>query len=289
MIATVRIPHVEDDWRVFAVSDIHGVVSGFLAALREAGIVDAKGHWSAPPRTALVGCGDYVDRGTDVVGLLRLLRRLEEESAAAGGRALFARGNHEEMAVRGAAAEPAWLDLWRRYGGVETLRSYDCGPDCDADPAQIARAMEAADPGVLGWLAGLPEAVRWRDVLLVHGGLVPGYATADLGEATGDHLWIRAGFYAADRDNGSFDAYTADGIERVVFGHTPQDGGPTLFHDGRSICIDTNAVGNPHVPAAMTRMLTLLELRQGPAFDTQDAIIVPTADAPERFRDATDP
>ena len=280
-----RIPQIPEDWTVFAVSDIHGVVSGFLAALRQAGIVDAEGHWSAPPRTALVGCGDYVDRGNDVVGLLRLMRRLEEEATIAGGQALFARGNHEEMAVRGAAAEPSWLDSWMRYRGVATLRSYGCGPGCSGDPAQIRTAMEEADPGVLGWLAGLPEAVRWRDVLLLHGGLVPGYATADLGAATDDHLWIRAGFYAADRDDGSFDAYSADGIERVVFGHTPQDGGPTLFHDGRSICIDTNAVGNPDLPATTARLLTLLELKEGPAFDTRDAISVPTADAPERYRD----
>ena len=73
-----RIPRVPDDWTVWAFSDTHGVTSGLLAALRAAGIVDEALHWAAPPRTALVGCGDYLDRGVDVRGLVR-------PAAAAGG------------------------------------------------------------------------------------------------------------------------------------------------------------------------------------------------------------
>ena len=69
-----RLPRVPDDWTVWAFTDPHGVTSGLVAALRRPALIDAAGHWSAPPRTALVGCGDYIDRGGDVGGLVALLR-----------------------------------------------------------------------------------------------------------------------------------------------------------------------------------------------------------------------
>ena len=72
-------------------------MSGLTVALREAGIVDQDLHWSAPAGTALVGCGDYLDRGADSRGVVALLRRLQGEAAAAGGVAVLARGNHEHL------------------------------------------------------------------------------------------------------------------------------------------------------------------------------------------------
>ncbi len=67
---------------MWAFSDTHGVTSGLVAALQAAGILDEALHWVAPPRTALVGCGDYVDRGVDVRGLVALLRRLQADADA---------------------------------------------------------------------------------------------------------------------------------------------------------------------------------------------------------------
>lgn len=279
-----RIAEVQDDWTVFAVSDVHGVVSGLLAALQQAGIVDRTGRWIAPARTALVGCGDYIDRGSDAVGLIRLLRRLEREAPAAGGVALFARGNHEVMALRALSGEPGAQALWLEYGGQQTLRSFDCDAGAAADPQQLRHAMEAMEPGVIDWLDGLSQAVRWRDTLFSHGGLAPGYSLDDLGVNTEDHLWVRAAFYATAWDSGAFDGYIGDGIERVVFGHTAQPHGPTLFHEGRSICIDTNAVGNPDMPPDAERLLTLIEPSSAPSVGAARRISIPTADAPERYR-----
>ena len=108
--------------------------------------------------------------------------------------------------------------------------------------------LESCAPGLFAWLDRLPHAVRWRDVLFVHGGLPPGRAPEDLGATTDEHLWIRSGFFDTPWDEGEFDVYRAAGIDRVVFGHTPQWAGPTLFHEGHSLDIDTNAVGNPRMP-----------------------------------------
>src|SRR3990172_8376870 len=115
-----RIPRVPDDWTVWAFTDTHGVTSGLVAALRAAGIVDAALHWIAPPRTALIGCGDYLDRGGDVRGLVALLRRLMADATLSGGAVFLARGNHEAMPLMIRDGAHEWLETWLEYGGDAT-------------------------------------------------------------------------------------------------------------------------------------------------------------------------
>ncbi len=73
-------------------------------------------------------------------------------------------------------------------------------------------------------------------------------------------------------------------IERVVFGHTPQSAGPTFYHEGRSLGIDTNAVGNPRFAEDAVQELTLLGLSGAGTFDDARIITVPTAAAPDTMR-----
>jgi serine/threonine protein phosphatase 1 len=279
-----RIPRVPDDWTVWAFSDTHGVTSGLITALQAARLLDEALHWIAPPRTALIGCGDYLDRGRDARGLVNLLRRLQAEAARAGGAAWLARGNHEAMPLLVRAGAHEWLPTWLEYGGDATLASFGCG-DAEARDAQLmAEHLEACAPGLFDWLDGLPQAVRWRDVLFVHGGLPPGQALEDLGATTQEHLWVRSAFFDTPWDEGDFEAYRAAGIDRVVFGHTPQWGGPTLFHEGHSLGIDTNAVGNPRMPAGAVQDLTLLGLAGEGSFESARIVTIPTAGAPDRMR-----
>jgi hypothetical protein len=278
-----RLPHLPPDWRVWAFSDAHGVTSGLTAALREAGLIDPAGAWIAPPRTALVGCGDYIDRGGDIRGMVALLRRLQQEAAAAGGAVLLARGNHEAMPLMVRRGQHEWLETWLEYGGDATVDAFSCSADEAADPLRMAATMERCAPGLFAWFDSLPQAVRWRDVLFVHGGLAPDSGPDDLGVTTEEHLWVRSGFFDEAWESGRFDAYRAAGIERVVFGHTPQWEGPTLFHEGHSLDIDTNAVGNPRMPPGAVQELTLLGLSDSDTFDDATLIRVPTADAADRM------
>ena len=277
------IPRVPDDWAVWAFSDAHGVTSGLIAALQAARILDDALHWIAPPRTALIGCGDYLDRGRDVRGLVSLLRHLQGEAADAGSAVLLARGNHEAMPLMIRDGAHEWLETWLEYGGDATMASFDCAAADARDPMRMAARLEACAPGIFGWLDGLPQAIRWRDVLFVHGGLPPGHTPDDLGTTTQEHLWIRSGFFDTPWDEGGFDGYRAAGIERVVFGHTPQWNGPTLFHEGHSLDIDTNAVGNPRMPAGAIQQLTLLGLAGDGSFDHARLVTIPTVDAPDRM------
>jgi 3',5'-cyclic AMP phosphodiesterase CpdA len=278
-----RLPHVPDDWSVWAFSDPHGVTSGLRRALALAGLIDDGGHWAAAPRTALVGCGDYIDRGRDVAGTVALLRRLQAEAASAGGAVLLARGNHEAMPLMVRDGHHEWLDTWLEYGGAATVAAFGCAEPEAHDPARVMAALEGCAPGVFAWFESLPQAVRWRDVLFVHGGLAPGHGPADLGVTTDEHLWVRSGFFDTPWDSVDFAAYRAAGVERVVFGHTPQWSGPTFHHEGRSLGIDTNAVGNPRMPDGAVQELTLLGLEGAGDFAEARLVRVPTNDAPDRL------
>ena len=282
-----RLPRLPDEWAVWAFSDPHGVTSGLIAALREAGLVDSDSHWSAPAGTALVGCGDYIDRGGDIPGMVALLRRLQAEAADRGGAVALARGNHEVMPLMVRRGEHEWLETWLEYGGQATVRAFGCDEAGAHEPEQVIARLEGCAPGLFDWFESLVHAVRWRDVLFVHGGLAPGHGPADLGVTTDEHLWVRSGFFDTPWETGEFERYREAGIERVVFGHTPQWDGPTFHHVGRSLGIDTNAVGNDRMPEHAVQELTLLGLHGDGDFGAARLIRVPTADAPDTMAKAS--
>lgn len=279
-MAEVRLPRIPDDWQVWACSDVHGVTSGLVTALQEAEIIDTQRHWVAPPKTALVGCGDYIDRGGDIAGLVGMLRRLGIEAAAARGQVVLARGNHEVMPFM-ARTDPAWLEEWLGFGGRATIRSFGGDPDEATDPDRMADIMNNCAPDLFEWMADLPQAVRWRDVLFVHAGLAPGFGPQDLGVHTDQHLWIRAAWVETSWDDPDLAAYRDAGIERVVFGHTPQLDGPRLYHDGHSLNIDSNAVADPRHGPDAGRALTLVAPGRAARFADARIISTPTAAAPD--------
>jgi serine/threonine protein phosphatase 1 len=272
---------VPDDWTVWAFADPHGVASGLRTALREAGLIDADDRWIAPPGTALVGCGDYIDRGWDSRGCVDLLRRLEREAGAAGGGVWLTRGNHEHLLDHLANGGDEILDHWLTFGGVEALASYGYAAPLD-DPRRILEHLRGAAPELLPWIGGLRHAVRWRDVLFVHGGLVPGAGPEDLGQTTDRHLWIRRAFFDTPWSSGAFDGFRRAGIERVVYGHTPLPHGPRLSQDGRILGLDTNACRIPTMPADAIAQVTLVRLEGDVALGDAPLVEVRTDDAPDR-------
>jgi serine/threonine protein phosphatase 1 len=276
-----RIRRVPDDWTVWAFSDPHGVASGLEPALVEAGIVDEALRWAAPPRTALVGCGDYLDRGRESRRVVELLRRLEGEAEAAGGSVVLARGNHEHLLLHLAAGTSRDFATWVAFGGLATLAAWGIDGLDPADPRSSLRALDAVTPGVLAWLAGLTHAVRWRDVLFVHGGLPPGRSVSDLGRSTDDHLYVRSTFFTTPWSSGEFAGFEMDGVRRVVFGHTPRADGAEIVQGGRSINLDTNAPGNPGMGPDARRLVTLLELAGDVAFADARRVEVSTDGAPD--------
>lgn len=140
--------------RIVAVGDLHGDLDNALAALHLAGVVDRGGTWTGGT-TVLVQVGDLTDRGPDSRALIDLLRRLEGEAEAAGGRVVFLLGNHEAMNMLGDWRYVHPGDL-AAFGGAE------------------ARRAALAPTGEYGrWLMQHDVVADLGDAVFVHGGLRP--------------------------------------------------------------------------------------------------------------------
>lgn len=238
-VAPVTIP---DDFTVFAASDLHGQLNAVDRLLARAGLTDGGATWTARSGTALVVTGDMVDRGPDSVGLVRRLVSLREQAPAKGGLVVLLEGNHEIQLLGGLDAVPQIFRAFMTFGGAATLLSAGMRePEWrDADASTIAERFDAAAPDIVPSAWSFAPYARWRDVLFVHGGPVPGQGLPAF-EGSAERLWIRRDFFAADDAFPSATAwspYRQSGIERVVFGHTPV-AAPTLYHDGRALNLDT--------------------------------------------------
>lgn len=76
--------------------DLHGDYDAFLALMSQAGLIDAKGHWSGK-QTIYVQLGDVVDRGPKSRDIIMHLQRLQKEASHDDGKVIVLIGNHEAM------------------------------------------------------------------------------------------------------------------------------------------------------------------------------------------------
>jgi hypothetical protein len=152
--------------RVIAVGDIHGALAEFQTLLVETGLTDADQNWIGGD-SHLVATGDILDRGAQSRRVMDLLRRLQPQAEAAGGKVHALLGNHEVMNMTG--------DL--RYVLPEEFASY-----ADLDPENAAQTGHQI--GFLGhqrafsidgeygaWLSTLPFLIVINNTAFLHGGL----------------------------------------------------------------------------------------------------------------------
>ncbi|WHO37564.1 metallophosphoesterase family protein [Sphingobium sp. AP49] len=179
---------VGDNWRVYAVGDIHGRLDLLDQLL---GMIVADNALRPPKRLRLILLGDLVDRGPRSAQVLERVRAL----LASGGDIRLIKGNHEEVFSLAARGDLNAVRLFRRIGGLETLSSYGL----------IASAGAAMDDGMLAdWmLNNVPRAdvdliddfidrIEMGDYLFVHAGIrprVPLHA-----QQASDLRWIRSEF-----------------------------------------------------------------------------------------------
>jgi hypothetical protein len=206
--------------------DLHGDLEHTQQALRLAGLLDAAGHWSGGD-TTLIQTGDMLDRGDRTREVLALMRRLQGEAAAAGGRVVALLGNHEVMNLQADWRYVSPGDL-AGYGG-EAARRAAFGPE--------------GEDGA--WLRGLPVAHREGRTIFVHGGVTPQAAalglealnarfhTALQGVDEPDLLgregptWYRGHLlgHVTEACTDAQSALASLGAARMVMGHTTQDDG----------------------------------------------------------------
>lgn len=223
-VAAPAAPAVPDGTVVWAVGDIHGRLD-LLNPLVEAMIADL--HASAATRKVVVFLGDYIDRGPDSRGVVRLLAGLSDVE---GVEWRFLKGNHEQ-AMLGFLDEPSAGPKWCEYGGDNALRSYGLRVPDLAHRAE-AWARVAADlrhkltDREIEFLENLELSITIGDYFFSHAGARPGVALDR--QAAEDLMWIRQPFL-----------HSQTAFERVVVhGHTPT---ARAHADHRRIGIDTKA------------------------------------------------
>lgn len=180
--------------RVLAIGDVHGNHDKLVRLLTAAGLIDDEQRWGGGD-SHLVVAGDFLDRGLDDRPLMDLLRRLEVESAAAGGRAHVLLGNHEVMnlfrdlryvnpnSYRHFKADELKADRKAAIGKFVRMRG------ADNSSARFRSFNKAFPPGYFGrlrsldpdgeygsWLLGLPVIVKINGIVYLHGGLNEDFA-----------------------------------------------------------------------------------------------------------------
>lgn len=112
---------------MFVMGDIHGQFDKMCAALLTAELIDPAYNWRGGT-AVLWFMGDYFDRGPDGIAAIDLIRSLQGQAAAAGGRVGALLGNHDVLilAARQLGQRPSsgpggtFLASWRNNGGEES-------------------------------------------------------------------------------------------------------------------------------------------------------------------------
>lgn len=223
-----------DGLRLYVIGDIHG-----RADLLERLLDSIDRHRSAldSSQSQLVFLGDYVDRGLQSRQVIDRLISLQQREPTT----IFLKGNHDAT-LFDFLRNPAVLNTWRNYGGLETLESYGIRV------LELLRQDETASGIRNRFVSIMPDSHRTffadlepyaiaGDYLFVHAGLRPGLPIEK--QSDDDLLWIRDDFLSSRQNFGKI----------IVHGHTPSER-PEIFSN--RIGIDTGAY--------MTGVLTCLVL-----------------------------
>jgi hypothetical protein len=211
LFASADIPcEWADVERVVVIGDLHGDYENFIKILKGTRIVDRDLHWVAG-KVHFVQTGDIMDRGPDSRKIFDLLRRLEEEAEAAGGKVHVLLGNHEEMNITGVvfSGNPDYVTLDQFMAflpegykkqqedaltkRIIKLRSGDSNLRAravmDAFWSSLRDSPSAQRQYVLNlndeygdWLRRLNIAVKINDIVFVHGGISLKYSRWGLRE-----------------------------------------------------------------------------------------------------------
>jgi hypothetical protein len=180
------------------VGDIHGTYAPFVTILKGTGVVDADLHWAAG-RDHFVQMGDIVDRGDEARKIFDLIKALEAEAEAAGGRVHMLIGNHEESNILGLSFDISggvtvaqFLSfLPERYKAAkerEFRAETGTGAGAEGGLAPFwSRLMDDPEARALytgsfnerygRWIARHPAFVKINGIGFVHGGLSESFST----------------------------------------------------------------------------------------------------------------
>lgn len=205
----------------YVVGDIHGRsdLLDALVDLIQADQGDQQADW--------VFVGDYVDRGPDSAGVVRRLRKLQEDPA---NRVTCLLGNHEAMLLQFLETPAESAERWLLNGGLETLSSYHVDRVSGSNPSErhVALALElrrALPKGAEGWLGNLPMWWQSGNLAVVHA-LTDTSRPLEKQESE-TLLWARPGKKLQPRNDGIWVAHghTVTAEPEIRAGHVSIDTG----------------------------------------------------------------
>lgn len=189
--------------------DIHGELGALERLLSKLGYHGEGGSLAHPDGRKLLFLGDFIDRGPDSRGVLRLVRRLVDSGAA-----LAILGNHEFNFVAYHSFDEKGKPLRSHSEGharqvAETLRSFD--------------GHREEIPEWIEWMKGLPFSLELGGLRAVHAAWVPGDIEFLAGKSLRDREFLLA---ANRRESEAWHAAgrVVKGVElRMPNGHTQVD------------------------------------------------------------------
>ena len=186
------------------IGDIHGCLEEFRKLLRAC-------EWTTNDRVILLG--DLVNRGPDSLGVLKLARKIK---------AVCLWGNHE-------------LRLWqaKKKGTFDQLKPSE---------QKTFKSLTEKDWRYLSKFKPYLSIEKWN-LLLVHGGFIPGKKIEDHDVHTLTHIQViaKGGSFGkrVDYPNGKFWSDLWKGPQFVLYGHTPRT---KVYKSLMGWCLDTGCV-----------------------------------------------
>lgn len=167
-----RFP-IQSDSLVYAIGDIHGCYDQ-LVPLLENVLNDAMEHEDPALLPAeVVFLGDVIDRGPSSRAVMEFLLAIKDWPEITP---VFLMGNHEEMLLN-FLDDPVEHKRWLRFGGYETLRSYDLTGLGDLlDERNLVRVAGELKTAMGPHLDLLDDFVTWHrngNLLFTHAGADP--------------------------------------------------------------------------------------------------------------------
>ncbi|MBB1160089.1 MULTISPECIES: metallophosphoesterase family protein [Amycolatopsis] len=250
---------------VYVVGDVHGHRDALVDALRAEGLVDSDGKWAGVD-DRLWFLGDFTDRGPDGVGVIDLVRELQEQAAESGGSVQMLLGNHEILllGMYHFGDRPVPSD----FGPRSFARSWEINGGLLSDQDRLT-------PEHIEWLTERPLVAVDEDHLLLHSDTLEYLdwgedldsinATAhDILSGSNIEAWwdvwrrmtTRYAFRGPDGEENAERLLKTLGGSRIVHGHSviadqlgihpTQIEGPYLYAGGKALGIDGGLfVGGP--------------------------------------------
>ncbi|NNJ72849.1 MAG: hypothetical protein HKP09_06675 [Enterobacterales bacterium] len=194
---------------VYVVGDIHGAYKEFVTTLKTANLVDEQLQWIGGTNH-LVSLGDLLDRGPNSRAVVDLLRSLQEQAQAAGGRVHVVLGNHEVMNLQGdwrylsSEEISAFADEETEKQRADSYKIYLATYRIKDNEGNLQKFNRTYPPGFFAhikayhrrgdygkWLLERPFIIDINGNLFTHGGLSPaveGMSLEELNDSQKDEL-----------------------------------------------------------------------------------------------------